>query len=528
MNKLFESIHIALIFSFLLTSCSYFKGEKTTQKTIGDFSQREEIVDSDVTDDEYVEIPIDIGEVVGEDTESTTSEEITAEIIAETEFPIVHNEYVQQWINYFTGKGKRHFVRYLERSTRYQDIIFKIIDKYKLPRELFYLAMIESGFNLKAVSWVGAKGPWQFMRHTGRAYGLDDGYWVDERRDLIKSTDAACRHLKDLHDRFNSWYLAAAAYNAGSGKVRRAIKRYGTRNFWSLRRTRRAFRPETRNYVPKMIAAIIIARDLEKYGITNVNYQPSLAYEEHEVTGGLSLKEIAKKINVDYDELSLLNSELRIGFTPPKKKYKLKIPLNKTDELIVALPSIKPTAGGTVVYHKVKRGDTLSRIARSYRSNVRSIMKVNGIKSTRRLRVGKRIAIPVNLKGVKYAKAKKPRRSRSSKKYSNGKHLVRRGETLWSISRKYKVSVNKLKSLNNFRSGKDLKYGHWIKVVKKSTNSSRKIAKSFKNKGYYVVKKGDSLWKIAQAHNTSVNSLIKNNNITNRRIYPGTKLSVPK
>lgn len=184
---------------------------------------------------------------------------------SEFDFPITLNSRVESWIDYFTGRGRPHFERYLERSELFVPYIRPILKQNGLPQDLVYLAMIESGFNNHARSQAKAVGPWQFISATGKRYGLMVNWWVDERRDTRKSTLAAVEYLRDLYSIFRSWELAAAAYNAGESKIARAVRRFGSKDFWVISR-HRFLRPETRDYVPKIIAAAIIAKNREQFG----------------------------------------------------------------------------------------------------------------------------------------------------------------------------------------------------------------------------------------------------------------------
>lgn len=181
------------------------------------------------------------------------------------DFPVTLNSRVEFWVNYFTGRGRPHFTKYLERSEFFIPFIRPILKQNGLPEDLVYLAMIESGFNNHAKSTAKAVGPWQFISATGKRYGLMVNWWVDERRDTRKSTLAAVEYLRELNQMFNSWELAAAAYNAGESKIARGIRRYGTRDFWSLTR-HRFLRQETRDYVPKIIAAAIVSKNRTQFG----------------------------------------------------------------------------------------------------------------------------------------------------------------------------------------------------------------------------------------------------------------------
>ncbi|MBU4484917.1 lytic transglycosylase domain-containing protein, partial [bacterium] len=238
--------------------------------------------------------------------------------------PIIINEEVIQQINYFQGNGRRHFERYLERSGRYVPMMRKILKEHGLPEDLVYLALIESGFNLKAHSRARAVGPWQFIYWTGHRYGLKVDTWVDERCDPVKATHAAAGYLKALYNEFGDWYLAMAGYNAGEGKIRNAIKRYHSRDFWTLSgEGNRYLKPETRNYVPKFIAAVLMAKNPEEFGFDHVKLQPPLEYETVEIDSQTEIKVIAKLADTSVETIESLNSELRRWATPPGDAYLL-------------------------------------------------------------------------------------------------------------------------------------------------------------------------------------------------------------
>jgi membrane-bound lytic murein transglycosylase D len=233
------------------------------------------------------------------------------------------NPRVAGFIKFYQSTGRKQFTIWLARSERYIPMMRKVLKSHGLPTDLVYLAMIESGFNPRAYSRSRASGPWQFISGTGRKYGLKMNYWVDERRDPEKSTVAAARYLKDLYDQFDSWHLATAAYNCGEGKMARAIKRYKTEDFWKLSR-HRYLKKETRLYVPQIIAAAIIAKEPEKYGFNNIQYQDPLDYEGQAVPGGVTLKNIAKASGCSEQILRELNPELRQKMKKTLKKQIMK------------------------------------------------------------------------------------------------------------------------------------------------------------------------------------------------------------
>ncbi|HEY7203168.1 MAG TPA: lytic transglycosylase domain-containing protein [Methylomirabilota bacterium] len=247
-------------------------------------------------------------------------------------FRIQQNEHVQQFLEqYQTGYRREVVERWLTRSGRYLPMVLDVFRQKGLPEELVFTAMIESGFNPLAVSRAGAKGLWQFMAPTARRYGLRVDQWLDERLDPEKSTVAAANYLKDLYAIFGSWELSQAAYNAGEMKILRAIEGTGTRDFWSLTRSR-LLRDETKNFVPAIHAMTIIGQEPEQYGFTVKPDEP-LSYEQITVPRGTSLKHVATLSGIPLEDLVRLNPELRLKQTPPNAPYQLKVPLGSGTSL---------------------------------------------------------------------------------------------------------------------------------------------------------------------------------------------------
>lgn len=231
------------------------------------------------------------------------------------DIPVLYNSSVKHWINYFQGRGRKWFRRWLERSHRYIPLIQVHLEKHKLPKDLAYVAMIESGFSSQATSSAAAVGPWQFMRATGEQYGLRANWWLDERRDWEKSTRAASQYFSYLYRLFDNWYLSAAAYNMGENRLKRLIKKYKTKDFWKLSNNR-TFAKETKNYVPKLIAAILIAKAPGLYGFRDIYPQKPLVYDSMNVPGGVDLVGLADYLGVTRKFLKDLNPELIQGFIP--------------------------------------------------------------------------------------------------------------------------------------------------------------------------------------------------------------------
>ena len=245
--------------------------------------------------------------------------------------PIQMNKQVRAYLVYFSTERKAVITRYLARSTRYLPMIKEVFQEAGLPEDMAYLAMIESGFNNKAYSPAAASGMWQFIKGTGLRYGLTIDSYVDERRDPEKATRAAAQYLLDLYKQFGSWYLAAASYNCGEGRVQRELNQSNHKNFWELS-ANMCLPTETKNYVPQMIAATIIAKNPEKFGFKNVPYLPAAKYEKVAVTEPTSLTAAAVAVNVPTEEVAGLNPELLRGITPPDaQSYKLNLPPNSKE-----------------------------------------------------------------------------------------------------------------------------------------------------------------------------------------------------
>jgi len=242
------------------------------------------------------------------------------------DIPIVFNDAVRYYIRYFTNEKRKVFTNWLRRSRRYAPIITEILRKKNMPEDLVYLAMIESGFNPKAYSPAQACGPWQFIYATGGRYGLKVNYWIDERRDPEKSTVAAAKYLRDLFNQFGHWYLAAAGYNAGERRIERAIEKHNTNDFWELYKYN-TLPQETKNYIPQLIAAAVIAKEPEKYGFGSIDFQEPIRFVEIKVPPATPLTTIAKASSLDLDAVRSYNPELVRGITPPgTDDYEIKLP----------------------------------------------------------------------------------------------------------------------------------------------------------------------------------------------------------
>ncbi|MEN8145847.1 MAG: LysM peptidoglycan-binding domain-containing protein [Gemmatimonadota bacterium] len=361
------------------------------------------------------------------------------------------NAAVDRWIDYFQTRQPARFRTYLERAGKYEGMMRGKLREAGLPEDLIYLAMIESGMNPHAYSRAAAVGLWQFIRGTGRRYGLEISYWVDERRDPFKATDAAIAYLSDLHDRFGSWYLAAAGYNAGEGRVSRGIRRTGSTSFWRLADAR-VLRRETRNYVPKMIAAATIARNLEQYGFYQVVPQSPLEFEVVQVPDATSFDVLAKAAGVREEEIKALNPQYLRGATPPKRTVEVRVPTGHAVAFASNYAEIPASDRVTWLEHVVTRGQTLGLIAMRHGTSVTAIRAANGNVNPRRLRVGQRLVIPRSggrRAGTSVASAS---RSGTPSRAQPRTVTVRRGDSLWTLARRHNVSTGQLIAMNNLTS----------------------------------------------------------------------------
>jgi membrane-bound lytic murein transglycosylase D len=374
--------------------------------------------------------------------------------------PMILNDSVENHMEYFKTRGREVFQRWLDRSARYIPLMKDIFRAKNMPEDLVYVAMIESGFNPYAVSWAKAVGPWQFMPATGKLYGLKIDWWIDERKDPIKSTQAAAEHLKDLHNLFGSWPLALASYNAGAGKVQRAVLRTRSDDFWDLKASR-YIRKETKNYVPKYMAATIIAKNPEAYGFTVSAYEP-LTFDEVMLEESTDLRLIARCANCTYEEIKELNPEIRRWVTPPHySPYVLRLPTGRKEAFLANFAAIPPEQKIKWERHEVRRGETLAALAKQYNTTPEVIRDINGLKKNS-VSPGKHILIPADLNGISenmtYLTAQQSLRQHQIL------YRVRRGETLSRIARQHNVTVADIKEWNKGM-GNTIRAGQKIRLV---------------------------------------------------------------
>jgi membrane-bound lytic murein transglycosylase D len=450
------------------------------------------------------------------------------------DFPVVENEKVLYFIDYYSGRAKKTFKIWLERSGRYLPMMRKIFAEEGLPQDLAYLAMVESGFNDKAYSWAHAVGPWQFIESTGRRYGLKNDWWHDERRDPEKATRAAARFLADLYDDFDGdWYLAVPSYNAGPGKLRQAIKRYKTRDFWDIC-SGKYLKSETKNYLPKLLAVILIAKQPEKYGFTDLEYHEPLRYETYSLPSSTDLEVVARLSGVDYKTIKKLNPELKRWSTPPAaRNYQVRLPAGSLDTFADQYAQLPKNKRANYVRHKVKSGDTLLAMSKRYGVRVSDIKRLNRIRNARALQIGQNLIVPLNpdsSNGSTALAGLKDDYKRSRRKY----YTVRSGDSLWKISTRFNVSEKQLRVWNRLGWSNVIRPGQRLVVSAKAAPARKVAAKKVDTrrtgpvtKMVYKVRPGDTLWAIGREFAVATRQIRSWNNLTeNHVLQPGDRLTL--
>jgi len=511
-------------------------------------------------------------EYLAQDEEDDISVLLEPDQFQDFDIPIVFNDAVKYYVQYFSTEKKKVFGNWLKRARRYVPVIREILKAQGMPEDLVYLAMIESGFNPKAYSSAKACGPWQFIYATGGRYGLKVNYWIDERRDPEKSTVAAAKYLRDLFNQFGCWYLAAAGYNAGEKRVERAIEQHNTSDFWELSRYN-ALPRETRAYIPQLIAAAIIAKDPETYGFGSITYDSPLRFSHMRVPRATPLSVIAKSASIELSELRSINPEILRSITPPNDNdYLIKLPQGTDAEEIGAklrMALNKERQVRDVVAYKVKKKDTLAKIVKRFKLRQEDLYLVNDCEGGLTVKPGMtinipkftgpskaRIAVAKNEVGgdsearVEQEKrggknttveaqakkseprqqARKPEPQQEAKKSEPQQqarkpeprktvHVVKKGETLSAISDKYGVSIVTLKSANNLKN--DRVYPNMkLRLVSLSQKKKQPVK-------YHVVKKGETLASISSKYNVDVGAFKAANNMKSDKIQPKMKLMIP-
>jgi peptidoglycan lytic transglycosylase D len=472
------------------------------------------------------------------------------------------NADVNRYIQFFTGSGRPVFEKWLRRSGRYMKLFQQVLSREGLPPELAHLVFVESGFNLKARSVSAAVGPWQFLRSTARLWGLTVNQWVDERQDPEKSTVAAARYLKHLYGIFGDWPLALASYNAGEGTLLRAIKRQGTTNYWDLRLPR-----QTEDYVPQFMAVLAIAREPERYGFSDVDFEEPMDFDEIALKGAVDLRTVAKLADCSADELHLLNPAFKgsaaIGAGDVTT---IRVPQGKAEEVLDKLENGQLPAVDLVVKHRVRRGETLLAIAHHYGVDASQLARDNEIGRKRPLARGMMLSIHSTRSSRVTAAKLEPGDPRGSTSYvpprkiglpakldgssdSEGRitHTVHKGETLASIAELYSVSPSDIRAWNHLNTS-SVRRGTRLKIrtgdaiersARAAAQDSAQVASlpaprpskharrgSSGSSHFVTVREGDTLGTLASRHGTTVTALRRINRLASNQIRPGQRLKL--
>jgi len=442
--------------------------------------------------------------------------------IFKSSIPITYNDKVEYYIDFFQTNYHKNFIKWMERSKVYMPLLKNLLASEGIPTDLAYLPLIESGYNPNAVSHASAVGMWQFIHSTGKIYGLKIDNWQDERRNVEKATLAASDYLQDLYDEFGSWELALAGYNCGEVRVRRTIVLANSNDYWEISKL---LPRETRNYVPKYMAALIIAKNPRKYGFPETKYDDSPKFVKVSVPPEKSLNDIAKLTGYNPEKLREHNPSLISGITPPGKDHEINIEKDyyehfedKKDEL-ASLKNVKPRTT-TYKTYRVRNGDNLWLIARKFGVSVNSIKKNNRLKSNM-IKPGQRLRI----KKTRYFKSSSANTYIASKSTTSKKnaaktstsrqyYTVKQGDTIGEIAEKFGVGLSVLKRHNGIRSS-NIRAGQKLKIPPGSKKTIN-----------YNIKNGDTLSEIADRYRVSVNELKEWNNLRTTKLTVGKKLKI--
>jgi membrane-bound lytic murein transglycosylase D len=416
--------------------------------------------------------------------------------------------------DYFISYSKQNhhvFQKWLKRAEQYLPYIRKVFTDKGLPQDLIFLPFAESGFNPMAYSRSGAAGMWQFMPATGRMFGLESNWWIDERRDPYKSTRAAAELLKKLYTQFEDWYLVLAAYNAGDGHVSRAMRRSGESDYFDLAATRQLHN-ETCRYVPKFLATLKIVRNLEKLGFEPLNWDAPAEPGSVTVKPGTDLAGLADAVGLSWSQFKALNPAFRRSAAPPDKEYDIYLPDNKLAAAQRYISQARHTASKGVHRYRIRSGDSWWKLSRRFDIPLAELIKFNQASSDT-LQPGDFVLIP----GAGGSGSQSPG------VYSGSRYVVQSGDTLWGIAQKLGIAVSSLKRKNPGLDPSRLSVGQSLDLPGQAT--TRRIASSRSN---YEVRSGDTLWGIARRFDLSLSTLVQANGLNpDRPLRAGTHLYIP-
>lgn len=470
--------------------------------------------------------------------------------------PLDQNEYVLKNIEYLTQtKARRFFTKWLERSSRYLPMMKQIAKEEGMPEEIVYLSMIESGLDPNAVSKASAVGLWQFMRPTGIDYNLNaqGSKWIDERRDPEKSTRAAMKYLNDLYNMFGDWHLALASYNCGQGRVAKVIKKSNKKNptYWDIRDL---LPLETRFYVSHYIATATIAMNPECYGFSfdSLNFQSKYEFDTFELKEPVNLEAIAKCLDADINLVKAYNPELIKSITPlDLKSYKLKIPKNSFDNFAAKFSVLTDEEKRPWISYEIGNKETLASISRKFKVSEEDILSINDFSSKSKLKRGHEVRLPITLE--KYNEVVNQEQTNSEYPLDGNSdvfHIVKKGESLTSIARKYGITISEIKALNgisekneNVLLGQQLIIAHKdrdnsiftnvnsvsrAKINKKETESDNNSTNNSTNSKTltHKVKKGETLARIADLYGVTIADIKKSNKIRKDKVLLGQEIII--
>ncbi len=470
--------------------------------------------------------------MIGEGPE-LIEQEAPAEVVgilgsAVYDLPVEANSWVEAEVNFLSRERPHVIQRWLERGDQYEEFVTAVLKNEGLPADLRSLAMIESGYLPTARSHAGAVGIWQFMAATARHAGLRVEEEVDERMDPVRSTRAAARHLRWLHRSLGDWALAAAAYNAGSGRISRGMEATGAKSFWELA-VWGDLADETKHYVPRLYAMTIIAKDRQRFGLPGPAAEvKAFAFDSIEVDLATPLSLLAASGGVALSQLSELNPHLIAGRTP-EGRYWVWTPRGTGETMQAAFSASAFRAGGGMKSYRVRKGDHAARLAERGGVNVGDILDLNPGIDWDNLKSGQKLALPAAaVARLAAAAEEQPARRKAEqviaaegeRRPAAATHTVRNGETLWEIARRYRVGVESLQRENELTGSKILP-GQTLKLPGGTPAEAAAPATQ------YTVKSGDTLWGIARTHGCSVAALREQNGLGSVAIRPGQRLTIP-